>query len=181
MSWADVEKTKTEKLNFTKFPESSTIIRVLDAEPYSFWQHWLPVQRSSVTCIGRDCPICEAIAKERANKLTPRFNNSQRHAIRVWNYTTNQMEVMIQGRKFMNQLLALHKEVGDLREYDVKIVRQGGGMDTTYMVLPSAPSIFDKKDEVVEVDFTDVFKPPTKDEMLQLMDGISWNEIREAS
>lgn len=180
MSWADVEKTETTKIPYTKFREGSTVIRILDSEPYSFWQHWLQVQKSAVTCIGKGCPICNVIAEDRANKITPRFGNSQRHAMRVWNYSTNQMEIMIQGRKFMNQLLTLNKEIGDLKDYDVKVVRTGSGKDTTYSVLPSQPSEFTHMEEVSTVDMADQFKAPDRDAILQLMDGKTWAEINVA-
>ena len=46
MAWSDVENTsgKKEKIPYTKFPEGGTRIRILDGEPYSFWQHWFPKQ-----------------------------------------------------------------------------------------------------------------------------------------
>lgn len=182
MSWADVAKSNNDnKIEYTKFNEGSTVIRILDDEPYSFWQHWLPEQRSAVTCIGKDCPICNVIAQDRANKITPRFGNTQRHAMRVWNYSTNSMEIMIQGRKFMNQLLTLNKEIGDLKTYDVKVIRTGQGKDTAYSILPSNPSDFEHADECYTVIMEEQFRPPTRDDMLALMDGKSWTDIRETA
>lgn len=181
MGWKDVEKTEVEKTPYTKFSEGSTVIRILDDEPYSFWQHWLQEQKTAVTCIGKDCPICNVISQDRANKVIPRFGNTQRHAMRVWNYSTNQMEVMIQGRKFMNQLLTLNKEIGDLKTYDVKVIRTGSNKDTTYSVLPSAPSDFEKGEKCLTIDMADQFKAPSRDDMLMLMDGKTWTEINNAT
>lgn len=90
MAWSDVENTggKKEKIPYTKFPEGGTRIRILDGEPYSFWQHWFPKQNTAATCLGKDCPVCNVIAQAKANKVTPIYNSSHRHALRIWNYTT---------------------------------------------------------------------------------------------
>ena len=181
MGWKDVEKTESAKIPYTKFNEGSTVIRVLDDEPYSFWQHWIGTAKTAATCRGKDCPICNVIAQDKANRVTPRFSNSQRHAMRIWNYATNEMEIMIQGRKFMNQLLTLNREVGDLKTYDVKVIRSGSGTDTTYSVLPMAESEFEHSEDCYTVDMADQFKAPAREDMLQLMDGRTWSEINQAS
>ena len=183
MSWADIENTeKKDRVPYTKFVEGQTMIRILDEEPYSYWQHWLPAQNTSVTCLGKDCPICSVIAQAKANKLPVKYNNSRRHAMRIWNYTTNQMEIMIQSRGFMSQLLMLNKEVGDLRTYDVKIIRKGTGRDTTYMAMPTAPTDFDTEGkEIREVNMEEQFTPPTREEVLMLMEGKTWDEINGIS
>lgn len=182
MSWENFDKAtangNNNKTNYTKFSEGNTLIRVLDDGPYSFWSHWLNQQRTSVTCPGKDCPICNLISQAKANKMTVPYSNSQRHALRIWNYTTNQMEVLIQGRNFMSQLSILNKDVGDLREYDIKVIRNGSDRDTTYMLMPTAPKPFEHINECVGIDMEELFKPPTHDEMLQLIEGKSWAEIR---
>lgn len=180
MSWDDVTASggeKKEKTPYTAFGAGNTVIRVLDEEPFSFWSHWLQKQQTSVTCPGKDCPICGVIAQMKANKETPIYTSSKRHAIRVWNYVTNQMEVMIQGKNFFQQLLTLHKEVGDITGYDIKVVRKGTGTDTTYTLLPSAPKPFEITEGVSDVDLTDLLKAPTKEEIIQLMEGKTWTEI----
>ena len=179
MSWADVSGTNktTEKVPYTKFPNGATKIRILDAEPYSFWQHWLPDQGTSVSCMGKDCPICNVNAQAKSANEKTKFGNSQRHALRIWNYTTNQMEIMIQGKTFFNSLLTLHREVGDLREYDVKAIRGGSGTDTNYTILPSQPAPFEHEAECVAVDMADLFKAPEKDIMIKLMEGQTWTDI----
>ena len=181
MSWNDVTRennASNEKIPYTKFENGNTAIRILDDEPFSFWQHWFQNQQTSITCPGKDCPVCNIIKQMKANKEKPIYNSSQRHAIRIWNYATNQMEVMIQGKVFFSQLHDLLKEVGDLRTYDIKVIRKGSGTDTTYNLLPSAPSEFVLEGkEISDVDFEELFKSPTHDEILQLMEGKSWAEI----
>ena len=163
--------------HYTKFNEGNNLIRILDNEPFSYWSHWLNKQQTSVACMGKDCPICAIIAQMKANKETPIYTSTMRHAIRIWNYTTNQMEIMIQGKNFFNDLLTLHKEVGDITSYDIKVVRKGEGTETKYTLLPTVPKDFAITDGITEVDMKDVFSPPTKEEMLLLIEGKTWSEI----
>ena len=181
MSWSDVrDEGSKEKVPYTKFPEGLTKIRVLDAEPYSWWQHWINSSKTAVTCTGSGCPICEVIRKQRNANETPIYNNSRRHALRIWNYTTNQMEVMIQGKSFMQNLLDLHEEIGDIREYDIKIKRNGTDKTTTYTALPSPVSDFEFTDKICDVDLEDLFKAPDRSIIIQLMQGKKWSEIGDS-
>lgn len=181
MGWNDVERTTAEetkeKVPYTKFDKGATQIRVLDDEPFSFWSHWLQKQQTSVTCPGKGCPICNVMAQMRANNEKPMYTSSHRHAIRVWNYKTERMEVMIQSKSFFQQLLVLHKEIGKITDYDIKVVRQGEGKETTYSLLPSAPSAFEITEGIEDVNFEELLSPPTTEEIIQLMEGKTWNEI----
>ena len=182
MGWNEVERTNESKqegkVPYTKFEAGATTIRILDNEPYSFWQHWLPTQNTSVVCMGKGCPMCSVIAEEKANKVVnKKYSSTQRHAIRIWNYKTNQMEIMIQGKNFFSQLLTLHREVGDITTYDIKVIRSGEGKETAYTILPSAPSEFEIKEGIEEVNMEELFKAPEKDVILQLMEGKSYAEI----
>lgn len=180
MSWNDVvgEARKTEKVPYSKFDAGNTMIRIIDNEPYSFWTHWLEKQKTSATCMGRECPMCAVNAQMKANKEAPKYGNSQRHAVRIWNHDTQQMEIMIQGKTFFSQLLTLHKEVGDITTYDIKVVRKGAGTDTTYTLLPQPPKDLEVPEgAITDVDFENTFSPPTKEEMILLMEGKTWAEI----
>lgn len=181
MSWSDIENNSSsgqeKKVPYTTFAQGATLIRVIDDEPYSFWSHWLTKQNTSVTCPGKDCPICSIIQEQKANKVERTYNSSQRHAIKIWNYNTNQMEVMIQGKKFFSNLLTLHREVGNLKDYDVKVVRTGEGTETNYIIVPTQPKEFEKMDKCEEVDYAELFKAPETEVILQLMEGKSYAEI----
>lgn len=182
MSWDAIEGKKEtgEKIPYTKFSEGNSVIRVLDNEPFSFWNHWLQKQQTGVSCIGKDCPICAVIAQQKADKVPLTYSSSQRHAVRIWNYGTNQEEVMIQGRQFFQTLLAYHREVGDITTYDIKIIRKGGGTDTTYTMIPQPKSEIKPEiaEKIVPVDFTELFKPLEKETILMLMEGKTWEEIK---
>lgn len=181
MSWNDVtrDSTNTEKTPYTKFENGSTIIRILDNEPFSFWSHWLQKQQTSVTCIGKDCPICNVIRAQKANKETPQYSSTQRHCVRVWNYKEERLEVMIQGRTFFSQLLDLHKEVGDITTYDIKVIRKGEGTQTTYTLLPQPVKEFEipNQEEFDSIILEELMAPPSREDMLALMEGKSWSEI----
>lgn len=180
MSWNDVEKKAGEekdKIPYSKLEQGTTMIRVISEEPYSFWSHWLTKQNTSVTCLGKDCPICGIIAQQKANKQEKTYSSTQRHSLLVYNYTTKQYEILIQGKTFFSQLLTLHREIGDIRDYDIKIVRNGEGKNTTYTILPTAPKEFECDEEAPVVDFEEVFKPLDKSIVIQLMEGKSYEEI----
>ena len=182
MSWKEVDKKTGEsadKQEYTKFAEGNTMIRILDDEPYSFWQHWMPDLKRGVTCIGKDCPICNVIRAQKANKETPKYNSTQRHAIRIFNKTTNRMEIMIQGKSFFGQLLTLHNEVGDLKTFDIKVVRKGGDTNTVYMMFPSQPSALSQTelDAITEIDISSGLQAPTAEQMVGLMEGKSYDEV----
>lgn len=179
MSWDEIEGKDKEKQTYTKLPEGNSLIRVLDGEPFSFWNHWMQAQKTGVSCLGRDCPICAVMAQQKADKLPAQYSSSQRHAVRVWNYATNQMEILIQGRQFFQQLLVFHREVGDVRGYDMKIIRKGTDTSTTYTMIPQPAKPFEHEGEVTDVDFADLFKPIDKATILLLMEGKTWEQIKE--
>jgi len=179
MSWTDVTNNgNTDKIPYTKFDKGGTKIRILDNEPYSFWNHWLSQQKTSVTCIGKDCPICKIIKQQKDNNLPKTFSSSRRHALRIWNYKTEQMEILIQGQRFFTDLLVLHKEIGDVTTYDIKVIRNGDGTETTYNLLPQQVEPFDAEGKnIIEMDVADQLQPPTYEEMVMLINGKTWEEI----
>jgi len=185
MSWNDVtrDNANAEKVPYTKFENGSTIIRILDNEPFSFWSHWLQKQQTSVTCLGKDCPICNVIRAQKANKETPQYSSTQRHCVRIWNYKEERLEVMIQGRTFFSQLLDLHKEVGDITTYDIKVIRKGEGTNTTYTLLPQPAKEFEipNQEEFDNINLSELMAPPTMENMLMLMEGHTWAEINGMS
>lgn len=179
MSWEDIERKggKSDRTPITAFSEGNTQIRCIDNDPFSFWNHWMQKHGRGAVCLGRDCPICSVITQQKANKETTTYSSTQRHAIRIWNYSTKQMEIMIQGKQFFEQLLNLHREVGDIQTYDIKVTRKGTGTDTTYMCLPMAPKEFEHASEIVEIDFAEQFKPMAKENLLLLMEGKTYDEV----
>lgn len=182
MGWNDVlsDAKNNDRTPITSFAVGNTMIRVLDDEPISFWNHWINKTKTSVRCMGKECPICNVIAQMKAQNVPKNeipYSNNKRHMIRIWNYTTNQMEVLMQGKTFFSNLLDLHKEVGDITTYDIKVVRKGSDLDTTYTLIPGKVEEFMHKDQVANINIDEMFSAPEKEIMLQLMEGKTWADI----
>ena len=78
----------------------------------------------------------------------------------------------------MQNILALHEEVGDIRTYDIKIKRSGTDKSTTYTALPTAPSDFEFTDQIYDVDMKETFKAPDRATLIQLMQGKKWSDLK---
>jgi hypothetical protein len=88
------------------------------------------------------------------------------------------MEILIQGQRFFTDLLVLHKEIGDVTTYDIKVIRNGDGTETTYNLLPQQVEPFDAEGKnIIEMDVADQLQPPTYEEMVMLINGKTWEEI----
>lgn len=197
--WDDIEDdNNNESIDFVKFPEGNTTIRIIDEKPYTRWTHWIPQANegkgASITCIGKGCPICELISQAKANKEKPKYNSRKVHTMRVINRTTGKVEINEQGKMFYQNLNSIRKEIGDIRCYDVKVIRKGTGKsDTSYTLLPLAPSgkfemkddrykfiDYDDKDkELVDKDFSfdEFYVKPDVETILQILDGKPFSEI----
>ena len=51
--WDFNSNNNDKKIEFTKFPEGVTKIRLVDPEPHMRWTHWLPKEKRSVNCPGK--------------------------------------------------------------------------------------------------------------------------------
>ena len=87
------------------------------------------------------------------------------------------MEVLVQGNVFFQNLSTYNTEVGDLRNYDIKVLRKGLDTSTTYTMIPQQPSEFKNADKCVEVNLEELLKPYEKEVVLQLMEGKTFEEI----
>lgn len=65
---------------------------------------------------------------------------STRYGWLVYNQDLKQPQILQQSARFFNSVAALAQddEWGDPTGYDIKVTRQGTGLDTTYNVMPSA-------------------------------------------
>ena len=196
--WEDIEDSENNDIDFLKFPEGNTIIRIIDEKPYTRWTHWIPQANegkgASITCIGKGCPVCEIISQAKANKEKPKYNSRKVHAMRTINRTTGKVEINEQGKMFYQNLNSIRQAVGDVRAYDIKVIRKGTGKsDTSYTLLPLAPSgkyemkddkykfiDYDDKDkELVDNNFSfdEFYAKPDVETILQILDGKSFSEI----
>lgn len=184
MGWEQVEGTSSDegKLDYTKFEAGkATIIRALDGAPNSKWRHWLPQANRSVTCCGKDCPICESIKKAKDAGVTPAFSSTMKHTMHIFNKSSQKVELLEQGKTFFDQLLAFKNNIGDIRDYDIKVIRSGKDKNTTYTMIPMPLSGLTKEElamyEANKVDIDDLIKPYTVEQTRGFMEGKSAEEI----
>lgn len=173
MGWNEIGQNKTEnageaKVPYVKLPEGKTVIRIVDEMPKSYWKHWIPGLNRSVLCLGTNCPVCEIRKKDTAEGKKPRFNVTRVHAINVINKGTGLMEVLEKGNSIFEDLKSINQEVGDLRDFDVTIIRKGTGMnDTKYTCLPCPPKPLNEQEKALEpYDLDSINKPMSYDELL---------------
>lgn len=186
IGWSDVSSKDnpqqgSERLEFITFAEGSTIIRVVDKEPHSRWTHWMNSIKRTINCPGKGCPICNLIAEAKANKETPKYSSTKKHIMHVINRSSGKLELLDQGKTFMEQLLAFHQEVGDVRTYDIKVIRKGTTQnDTTYTLIPLPQKPLSEDDEKLlenKIDLIEWTKPPTFEQILDLLNGKDPKEV----
>lgn len=185
MSWEEVEgkpSSDENKVNYVKFAEGKAlVIRVMDEAPISKWRHWLQIANRSVTCCGRDCPVCASIKTAKDAGLAPAFSSVMRHTLHIINKSTGELELLEQGKTFFDQLLALKNNAGDLRDYDIKVIRTGKDKKTTYVCIPMQQSGLSKEEcalyEANKVDISDLVKAYTPEQTRGFMEGKSAEEI----
>ena len=181
MGWNEVEG-KGDKIDFIKFePGKGTVIRIMDEQPVSKWRHWVLSAKRSVTCCGKDCPICASIKTAKDAGMTPVYSSVMRHTLHVINKSTNALELLEQGKTFFDQLLVFKNNMGDLRDYDIKVIRTGKDKQTTYTMIPMAPSGLTKEElamyEANKTDINEMTKPYTIEQTKGFMEGKSIEEI----
>lgn len=169
------------RTEFTKLQNGITELRFLDAEPFVRWAHWLAVAKRNISCIGMDCPVCDAMKSARQAGTKAPYNSNRKFAMHVYNVTTGKVEILEQGKTFFTQLHALHEEMGDIRGYNIKVKTQNAGStDVVFTLMPCAPS--ELADDIKELckdlkPFEEIFKKPTKEQVIELMSGKSPEEV----
>lgn len=187
MAWNDVKENNQGKETEVKFlsiaDKETVVVRVMSEEPISRWSHWIPSAKRSFTCIGKGCPVCEIIKQDKANGATARYGSSKRHSLIVWNYGTQQIEVLEQGNDFFQTLLTFVEDpdLGDIRDYDIKITRRGTKKDTTYTIIPCAKKNVgsDAEDayKTCGIDLEKYYAPATNEQMIAILNGKSPEEV----
>lgn len=103
---------------------------------------------------GKPCEVCDAITKSMAvsgdDKMTEylkQARSSQRYLMNVLHLTgtePNKVQVLEVGQGVFQDICNLIAEYGDITDpeagIDIKIKREGSGLDTEYSVLPAAKS-----------------------------------------
>lgn len=190
--------TEKKEVKYLKFPEGSTVIRVLDEAPYTRWQHWLPAPANGgkgvgIDCIGKECPVCQKIAMEKA-KGTPKeqikLTTKKVHSINVLVRKPNgedELNVLEQGNGLFGNLKDVMVMMGsagmtpDLRKMDVMINRTGTGFNNTkYSVMPLMNKVSDLTEKELSLEKYNLqeLKPKLNPEQIvQVMNGATLESV----
>ena len=189
ISWNDIKSNQSggsggsdaNKVNYVKLDVGTNQLRIIGDEPYSRWTHWIPQANDGkgfgVDCIGKDCPICVILASDKKNKIKSKYSSRKTHAINVLTKkpgTTPEVAILDAGNKIFNGLLVLMEQMGDLKNYDVKIIKSGTTVtDTDYNVLPTFPPVMLTDTEKAMSQFTleQIKKIFTKEQIELLISG----------
>jgi ribosomal protein L28 len=193
-AWAEIANKESrnsgsgEGTKYVNLKVGTTQLRVLDEEPISRWTHWIPQANEgkglSVTCIGKGCPVCKAIAEDKKAKRKTKYGSSKSHAINTYVRSfqangqspevINELQILDKGNKIFEQLLVYLQQMGDLRTFDVKIVRTGEEFGSiSYTVVPVYPptALEASIAELPRYDLREITKSLTAEQILQLMAG----------
>lgn len=193
MSWNTIlqsqnnEGKEKQEVVYTSIPEGTIKIRIMEQEPYSRYTHWIPQANGgkgiSVDCIGKECPICEAINKARIAKSKERpFNKTATHAINILNRTTGKHELLDKGNKIFGVLAQLNAQMGDLTKIDINITKTGRKLgDINYMVLPdfSNTPLTSQEQNTLKEELFNIRDRGllTREQILKLMSGASLADV----
>ena len=123
----EAQSTITTKTEFTKLQNGITELRFLDESPFVRWAHWINTAKRNISCLGATCPVCESIKASKSAGARPAYTSNRKFAMHVLNLTTGKVEILEQGKTFFTQLRALHEEIGDIRNYNIKVKTQNAG------------------------------------------------------
>lgn len=170
------------KKNFTKFPVGTTHIRVVDKAPHIRWTHWMNEHRKSVTCPGmKVCPIDEIISRQKANGEKETYTRSRKYAMNIYNYETEQVEIMEQGKLFMEDLKIVMEDAKDagkeLSDLKLKVRRQGTDKDNTKYRIDVAGDADEELPTEGVTDLEEYFTPHTPEQITRLVAGEKWEDV----
>jgi hypothetical protein len=195
MSWEDVKNSTTgnnnstsgSSINYLKLETGANQIRVIGDQPYSRWYHWIPEANGGrglgIDCIGKECPVCKKMAEDKKNKVKTRYSSRKIHSISVIHRKpdgTSELALLEQGNKIFSGLLVLMEQMGDLKNYDVKIIKSGQTFnEIDYNVLPVFPPTPLTEQEAQIEPYTEdqIKKVFTKEQIIALMNGATLEQV----
>jgi hypothetical protein len=190
MGWNDINTPKTDnnqddklKVKYNKLVTGKThTIRVLDNEPFSRYTHWIQAANDgkglTVDCPGAGCPVCADIKAKKKAGQTQKYSSRKLHAINVINRDTGEVEIMDKGKALFELLAGLLAEVGDLRNFDIKIKVTGEGSDTTYIPIPLAMKPLTEAEKALQkYDLNNISIKVTNEQLQMLMNGAPMKDV----
>lgn len=177
-----------EKVEFARFPEGITRIRVVDDAPYQRWIHFIRKFKRSINCPGKGCPICDIRRNQKANKMPYSYDMQKRFALNIINRETGKIEIMEQGKTFMQDLIDLKGDLErkglTIKDADFKVRRRGTEKDDTSYRLDIEEEVplteADKKLMEKRVNFAEYFKPHTIEQITRIVNGEDWEAVMKS-
>lgn len=126
VGWDEAEKMQDNVGTFPrlKLKEDPTLVKFLTNQVISFRSHWVNAVRKSYTCLGDDCPLCDAGDRARSRFVFPVVDLSGEDAV------LSRLEF---GPRLAEDLKAIDKgKRGPLNRFCIRISRTGEGRDTKY-------------------------------------------------
>lgn len=178
----------SSKVEFVKFPEGITRVRVIDEAPYQRWTHFMQKHKRSINCPGKGCPICDIRRAEKANKLPYSHAMAKRFSLNVINRETGRVEILEQGKTFIQDMKDIMSDLTEeqhtLLDADLKVRRRGMTKDdTTYRLdLDKTYPLSSEDEKLLEqrVDLQEYFKPHTPHQILRILAGEAWEDVMKA-
>ena len=107
----------------------SAVVRIISPDDFvAVYEHTIKIAGNwkTITCLGKQtCPLCHI--NERA---------SYKVYIPLLDRTDDKVKIFKASREFIKALIALEEEYGDITKRNLKITRDGKGLNTKYHIFP---------------------------------------------
>ena len=119
-----------ETVDYYKIQEGDNLIRIA-GKPSKIEVHWedtIDGGKRRIVCPGAGCPICAKGSRPKS-----------RYQCKVIDRRDNTVKMLDVGLSIISQIQAYAKEAdyGDPTKYDIKLKKEGKGLDTRYTTIPS--------------------------------------------
>lgn len=158
---------KTASLLKMKAGESKLIrIIIPTSEVAAAWEHVEQIGGfwKTIECLGRrDCPICKMGKSASFKTYLP-----------VLDIAEDKVKIFKASRDVVKALIAFEEEYDDLTKIDLKVVRLGEGLKTTYQFFKKDGSNIDisaYRDQIPDPE--SLIEQLTKEEIENLLDGLA--------
>jgi len=165
--------------SYMKFEQGENLFRVLSS-PIIGWLDWKEED-------GKRKPLRFRMDEKPAKPFNPKKPIKHFWAMKVWNYKTEKVEVLeITQSGIQSKIKALvdDSDWGKPFDYDLRIVREGEGLDTEYSLNPKPkkdlPKEIQEKADEVEVNLEALFDgedPFVKKELADISGDITAEDI----
>ena len=162
--------------------QDSSKIRLLDLDIIEWRQHGVnhvddaEDQFETIVCPGPGlCPLCRKPVDMQGNQ---RFPIQRRLAVNVWDYSKNEIKLLIAGPQVFNEFDNVKKVGIDPLASDWIINKAGSGKQTKYTMVRGDAEPFAFADQVTPdqlIDLDNYGNPPSTDRIFEALDKLGWD------